>query len=186
MTTAIGLFTRSFYFLRHGETELNARGLIAGSLETGLTESGRAQALQAAAILATAPITHVYSSPMRRALDTAEPIAQKLQLPVIIVPELAERFWGELEGKPRGMRMRGAAPPGGEPTEQFTNRVLAGFARIHGEMPLVVAHSGIFRVLCRTLRIVESEAPVTNALPLHFVPLPQGEWRIEPASAVAR
>jgi len=46
---------------------------------------------------------------------------------------------------------------------------------------LVVAHSGVFRVLCHALDIVQTEGPVTNALPLHFTPLAEG-WKLEPVS----
>ena len=52
VTDAIALFTRPFYFLRHGETDLNARGIIAGSVDTELTDLGRRQALEAAEALA--------------------------------------------------------------------------------------------------------------------------------------
>ena len=61
-------------------------------------------------------------------------------------------------------------------------RVLRGLAKIDASgLPLVVAHSGVFRVLCRVLGVAESAAPVANALPLRFVPPAQSlaAWRIE-------
>ena len=70
-------------------------------------------------------------------------------------------------------------PTGAETTEEFTQRVLCGFAYMDADVPLVVAHSGVFRVLCRTLAIVEAEAPVANAIPLRFVPLSNGDWKVE-------
>ena len=178
------MFRRPFYYLRHGETESNANRTIAGSLDVDLTPLGRKQALAAANVLAKEPITAVYSSPLRRARDTATPIAEILKLPVVIVPEIAERNWGELEGKPRGTRIRGKTPEGGERVEEFMQRVLSGLALIDGEVPLVVAHSGVFRVLCRTLEIVETEGPVSNALPLRFVPLAEGGWKLEDVEVV--
>jgi len=177
----IALFARPFYFLRHGETESNARQLVAGSLDTELTPLGRQQALDAAQALAGEPITAVYSSPLKRARDTAAPIAERLGLPVVIVPELAERAWGVLEGQPRGSRVRGTTPQGAEPAEDFLQRILAGLAKIEGEVPLIVAHSGVFRVLCRALCVEESDSPVTNCLPLRIVPAGPGAWKIEPA-----
>lgn len=179
MNDDIALFGRPFYFLRHGETETNARQLVAGSLDTELTALGRGQALEAAEALANEPITAVYSSPLRRARDTAAPVAERLKLPVIIVPELAERTWGVLEGQPRGSRVRGVTPEGAEPIEDFAQRILRGLANIDGEVPLIVAHSGVFRVLCRTLAIAQSESPVTNCLPLRFVPLGARAWKLE-------
>ena len=178
MSPRIALFERPFYFLRHGETDLNARQLIAGSIDTELTELGRRQALDAADALADEPITAIYSSPLRRARDTAEPIATRLGLPVVIIAELAERNWGSLEGKPRGSHKRGVPAEGAESFEAFAERVLRGFAQVDSQVPLIVGHSGLHRVLCRTLNIVETETPVSNALPLKFEPLPEGGWKL--------
>ena len=180
MTDAIALFRRPFYFLRHGETELNAQKRIAGSVDTGLTALGRRQALEAADALADEPITAVYSSAMRRARDTAEPIAARLKLPVTVIPELDERNWGALEGQPRTSRVRGVAPEGAEAMEDFERRVLAGLARIDSPVPLIVSHSGAYRVLCRALALAESEGPVENCRALRIAPLPAGGWQVEP------
>jgi probable phosphoglycerate mutase len=179
VTPKIRVFERPFYYLRHGETETNAYRLVAGSLDVDLTPLGREQAQAAAKRLAGEPITHIYSSPLKRARHTAEPIATALKLPVTIIAEIAERNWGDLEGKPRGSRRKGMMPNGAETTEAFIERVLAGFALIDSGMPLVVAHSGVFRVLCRTLEISESEAPVANAIPLRLIPQPRGGWKVE-------
>lgn len=179
MTETIALFARPFYFLRHGETESNVAKLVAGSLDTHLTALGRSQARDAAVLLAPEPITAVYSSPLRRARDTATPIAEALKLPVVVIPTLAERNWGTLEGQPRGSRIRGVMPEGAEDTAAFTQRILSAFAQVDSAVPLMVGHSGVFRVLCHVLDIVQTEAPVTNALPLRFTPLAEG-WKLEP------
>jgi probable phosphoglycerate mutase len=179
LTAAIAVFERPFYFLRHGETESNARAVIGGSTDVDLTPLGREQAAEAARALVGTRITHVYSSPLTRARDTATPIAAALRLTVTVVDELAERNWGVLEGQPRALRMRGDTPEGAETPQAFMERALRGLARVQGDAPLIVAHSGTFRVLCRTLEVFETEAPVANALPLRFTKLPQG-WRIEP------
>ena len=183
MTRKIELFTRPFYYLRHGETESNAALLVAGSLDVELTELGRKQAEDAAAALADEPITSIYSSPLKRARDTAEPIALRLRLPVTVLPEIAERRWGALEGAPRTARVRGVTPEGAEAAAAFQARVMAGFAQVRGDVPLIVAHSGVFRVLCRSLEIVVTEGPVANARPVRVEPLAGGGWKME---AVAR
>lgn len=180
MNASIALFRRPFYFVRHGETEMNAAHRVAGSIDTALTARGREQATEAAAALARERITAIYTSPLTRARDTATPIAEVLDLPVVVLPELAERNWGVLEGQPRGTRVRGTTPEGAETPDAFMQRVLSGFAQIDSEAPLVVGHSGIFRVLCRTLGVRESAAPVANALPLHFTPEPSGAWTLSP------
>src|SRR5215218_6168626 len=149
----IAMFSRPLYYLRHGETEANAAGTIAGSLDVELTKLGREQARVAARGLEHEPITAIYASPLRRARETAQPIAEALGLTVTILDEIAERNWGDLEGMPRRSHVRGAKPPGAESPEAFMRRVLSGFRQIDAAVPLIVAHSGVFRVLCRTLNI---------------------------------
>ena len=57
--------------VRHGESVANAQGLLLGRTDAELTETGRAQALAARALL-DGPVAEVRSSPLRRARDTAE------------------------------------------------------------------------------------------------------------------
>lgn len=169
--------------MRHGETEMNAERRVAGSIDTALTALGRQQAMEAAALLAGLPIAAIYTSPLRRARDTATPIADALGLPVFVIPEIAERNWGVLEGQPRGSRMRGTTPEGAETPDAFMQRVLAGFAQIDSDGPLIVGHSGVYRVLCRALAIVEDTNPVENALPLRCAPLAAGGWTFLPLTS---
>jgi broad specificity phosphatase PhoE len=176
------LFTAPFCFLRHGETEVNRLGLTAGATDVPLNPSGWEQAETAAQQLKGRGIDAIYSSPLKRAHDTAARVADALGLPIAIVPELAERNWGELEGKPRELRVRDATPPGGEGPEEFARRTLAGLARIpRSGLPLIVAHSGTFRVLCARLGVEAPAAPIQNARPLRFVPPPAAgsSWTVE-------
>jgi hypothetical protein len=53
-------------------------------------------------------------------------------------------------------------------------------------MPLIVAHSGVFRVLCATLDILDVEMPVMNGMPQRFVPLAEGGWQVEQLRPAAR
>jgi probable phosphoglycerate mutase len=146
---------------------------------------GLALAGRAALVIKRSGVTAVYSSALQRARDTAEIVARELGLPVTAVPELNERNWGELERRPRASRVPGVLPRGAEPPQAFVARVLGGFAQIDAEYPLVVAHSGVYRVLCRTLNLVEPDDPVENCTPLVFVPPPPGfnTWRVEPLDA---
>ena len=178
----VPLFDRPFYYLRHGESEANRLKIIAGSLDVDLNDTGREQARAAIALLRPLGITHVVSSGMKRARETAAIVAGALELPHAIVPGLAERNWGDLEGKPRAVRKRGAQPPGAETPEQFAARTRAALAQVESRgVPLVVAHSGTFRVLCRLLGLEESEQPVSNCRPVRFVPptRPDGSWTLE-------
>lgn len=175
------LLRHAFFFLRHGETEANVHGVVAGSRDVPLTALGHAQAHAAAAALKGRGITAIYASALRRARDTADYVARELGLPVEIIPELGERNWGILEGKPRGLRVRGITPPGAETPEAYASRVLAGLAKIDGGVPLIVAHSGVFRVLCETLGVAEPVDPVFNARLVHCLAPDEShaEWRFE-------
>jgi probable phosphoglycerate mutase len=179
---AIALFGAPFFFLRHGETESNRLQTIAGSLDVELNETGRAQALAAVEWVQPLGITHVVSSHLRRARATAETVARALGLPHAVEPGLAERAWGSLEGKPRSLRARNAPPPDAEPYEVFAARTQAALAKVEARgRPLIVAHSGTFRVLCRLLEIDEPGEQVANCRPIRFCPplAAGGKWFIE-------
>lgn len=171
----IPLFSIPFYVLRHGETEANALGIIAGALDSPLTAHGHEQAEQAAAQFAAIPVTAIYTSNLSRAVDTAIPIAMRLGLPVQKLAGLAERHWGELEGQPIGLRNLHETPSGGESLEQFHHRILQTLACIPGEgCPLIVAHSGVVRVLRKSLLGHDPVSRLGNGCMLHFVPIGNG------------
>ncbi len=179
--STIPLFAIPFIFLRHGETDSNVRRIVAGSLDVPLTARGREQAQAAAAALTGSAVTAIYASPLQRARHTAEAIATAVGLPVALMDDLQERCWGVLEGQPQGQRVRGTVPEGAETYEAYAMRVLRGLAAIPSEgTPLVVSHSGVYRVLCRTLGIPETREPVANATPVSFLPppTPGGGWQI--------
>lgn len=170
-----------FWFVRHGETEANAAGLVAGSLETPLTAKGRAQADQVAAALAGEPIAAIWSSPRSRARDTARPLANRLGLDVRCLEDLAERHWGEWEGGAlAGLLDRSDTPPGGEPQADFAQRVLRALTDITAPYPaLIVAHGGVGRVICDHLLGVGQVGLLANAVPVRFVRTGEG-WTIQP------
>ncbi len=86
------------FLVRHGETEVSARGVIAGRLDVALSKRGLDQARAAGAWLAKAPLTAVYASTSRRALDTAWVIAGPHGLTPVPDPDLCEIDFGALEG----------------------------------------------------------------------------------------
>ena len=71
-----------FWFLRHGETDWNARGLSQGAVDVPLNANGEMQAVRAAELLADAGIASIVSSPLARARRTAETIAAALGLSI--------------------------------------------------------------------------------------------------------
>lgn len=180
--SSIPLFEKAFYFLRHGETETNRLMTIAGSSDVELNEAGRAQARAAVEWVRPLGITQVASSGLRRARDTAAVVAGALKLAHIVVPGLAERNWGVLEGKPQSLRERGVTPHGAETAEQFIARTRAALATIDARgAPLIVAHSGTYRVLCRLLALEGAAEAVANCRPVRFAPPASagGVWSID-------
>jgi probable phosphoglycerate mutase len=178
---AIPLFEREFYFLRHGETEFNRLKLIAGSTDVELNETGRGQARAAVELVRPLGVSHVASSGLQRARDTAAIVAAALGIPHAVVAGLAERSWGALEARPQALRGPGTTPPGAETLEQFISRTRAALAEIDASgTPLIVAHSGTFRVLCRLLALDAGE-PISNCHPVRFAPPAQigGKWSLD-------
>ena len=88
------------HFVRHGETTWNAEQRIQGQThDVPLSDRGREQAREAAGALASVPAGAIYSSDLRRAMETAAPIAEALRLSVIETPALRERHFGALQGQ---------------------------------------------------------------------------------------
>jgi broad specificity phosphatase PhoE len=92
-------------FVRHGETEWNRQGLIQGSIETDLNETGHAQAKAVATLLAGQDIDwknfRIVVSPQRRAQQTATHILNALGRDMDSVdPRVRELGFGIWEGKP--------------------------------------------------------------------------------------
>lgn len=90
------------YLLRHGETTWNADGnRYCGATDVELTPKGRAQALEARALLRGLSFDAVYSSPLKRAFDTALIASGRDESGIVVVPELKEASFGNWEGKTR-------------------------------------------------------------------------------------
>jgi broad specificity phosphatase PhoE len=86
------------FLVRHGETESNRLNLALGRDDVPLNERGLWQAERVAQALAREPLAAVYSSPLRRALDTARAVASPLGLAVEIEERLIEMDVGEADG----------------------------------------------------------------------------------------
>lgn len=86
--------------IRHGENDYRRRSLLPGQLPgIHLNEAGKAQARRLAWTLSEVPLKAIYSSPLERALETAEPIARLHNLTVEKVEALADVNVGDWAGR---------------------------------------------------------------------------------------
>lgn len=84
--------------IRHGENDMLKKGLAGRLPAIHLNEAGQRQAQEIASALAAAPIKAIYSSPMERALETAQPLAQAKGLEVQVLAGLNEVDFGDWQG----------------------------------------------------------------------------------------
>ena len=86
--------------IRHGENDYVQQARLAGRLaDIHLNEKGRSQAQAIAKKLEGVPIKAIYSSPLERAIETAQPLAEKRQLEIVPRVGLLETDFGEWQGK---------------------------------------------------------------------------------------
>jgi len=92
--------TKIIYLIRHGESLANKQGVYQGqSIDTGLTELGKKQARAAAEVLTGLKFKTIYTSPLKRAKETAEIIGRQTGLPILENIKLLEINHGSWEGK---------------------------------------------------------------------------------------
>jgi broad specificity phosphatase PhoE len=156
--------------LRHGQTEMSAERRFAGRGDIPLTSAGLEQAAAVAARLADrGRIDVVLASPLRRALRTAEIVADAVGVPLAVEPDLVETDFGDWEGLTFGEVLARwpdemaawqadvtAAPPGGESFAAVAKRVDVALDRLlterSGQTVVIVSHvTPIKTLVCRAL-----------------------------------
>lgn len=157
--------------IRHAECIANRDRLALGRADSPLTERGRRQAQALGEALAADRIDRILSSPLRRACDTAAPLAQRRALPVDAVDALTEMDIGELEGLTwpqarerfaafldewRGPQAALVRMPGGESLGEVQARAWEVIAPLltadDDRTAVVVSHNFVLRALiCRAL-----------------------------------
>ena len=126
--------------VRHGESVANAQGLLLGRTDAELTETGRAQAASVPMLLERR-VVELRSSPLRRAVDTAELLG--LELPVVVDDRWIEVDYGEFECQPLGdipadvwqkwQRDRDFCPLDGESLAEVDVRIAAACEELFAE-----------------------------------------------------
>ncbi|MBD2343825.1 histidine phosphatase family protein [Anabaena subtropica] len=89
----------NLYLLRHGQTECSRNNAFCGSIDSELTPEGLEMAKAFASIYSSLPWTAIFSSPMQRTIDTAEPLSQAIGMKPELRDGLKEINYGKWEGK---------------------------------------------------------------------------------------
>lgn len=167
-----------FYFLRHGQTECNARRIFQAADEP-LSALGLQQAARAAELLAGEPIRSIVSSNVHRALSTALTVAVPHGIAPLVHEGLRERHFGALIGTSSANIDWACAPEGGETLPEFVDRKRAALelALAQPAPVLVVAHGGSLYVLAAMLGVPIDMDLLGNAQPLRFE-REGGAWRV--------
>lgn len=175
-----------FYFIRHGETDWNRRHVFMGKNDIPLNQRGIEQSKLAAQWLKDEPIEHIVTSPLSRALKTAEIIAEVLQVPITVIDSLKECDWGNKEGQPVDDHavfdkwIAGHTHEGAERACDFDMRVKCALkdALNVSESVLIVAHGGVYCSIQRTLSLslvnIKNCSPVYHRPPEH----PRHSWLV--------
>jgi alpha-ribazole phosphatase len=153
------------WLIRHGQPEAEVQGRCYGSLDVGLSPEGRRQMECVAARLGNAPLRAVYSSPRRRAAESAHLIAAGHSLQTTTLDALSEINFGSFEGLSYeeierrypvlyGQWMESPTEiefPNGESFSTMRCRVRDSVQRLRqrhsGESIAIVAHGGVNRIL---------------------------------------
>jgi len=182
------------FCVRHGESCYNAEGRLQGQSHTPLSALGQRQAQAAAGALRGRPIEAIYTSPLPRALQTAEAIGRELGLPVITDPrlmeinvgifqdllhvEIADRFPTE------STAWKASDPdyriPQGESRRDLMVRGRAAFDEIRAQghdQAVVVSHGGLIAAAFKALLDVPAER---NPFTLYNASISQLIWQREP------
>lgn len=161
--------------IRHGETAWNAADIFRGRVNIGLSENGLKQAELLADYLSQRKIKAIYSSPLPRAIQTAEVVARRQRLNAQTMHELTDLDFGEWEGVSRQEvkikykqiydvwleRPDLAKIPGGESLAEARKRALSALEKIMVQNKegtvVIITHRVITKVLaCALLGLDDS------------------------------
>lgn len=154
------------YLIRHGETDWNAESRLQGQIDIPLNSQGEAQAALLAQELQHNHLGAIYSSPLQRALKTAETINLYHRHEIQVDPLLQEAAYGSLEGKTKDEyrdrlekigylspeeRFSFKLCPDAESYEEVYQRAFVGIKRVIQNHPnqtvVIVTHGGLMRAV---------------------------------------
>ncbi|NJJ40485.1 histidine phosphatase family protein [Paenibacillus apii] len=148
----------NLYIVRHGQTEWNYENRVCGITEVQLTNRGIEQAKELSKTIIGKQIDIIISSPLSRALKTAEIISNVISKEIIIDNRLIEQNYGVFEGVNRDSEDFKEAKKhfpnrlfGGESLLQVAQRTFNLLDEIKGKFRnqnvLIVTHGGVCRII---------------------------------------
>jgi probable phosphoglycerate mutase len=184
------LIRKPFVFARHAQSTFNAAHLIGGFTDSPLSEHGIEQAKNAAPILSDALNNDLNSNQWSVVVTSTLQRTQQTAFYAVpnqtITPyeQLKERNWGDLEGVPIEQQLPyEVTPPNGEPWDTFETRIISALNDILRQypQPLIIAHSGVYRVLNNVINGTPYCPRISNVSPISFIPSQdENGWKITP------
>lgn len=154
------------FLVRHGETDWNLKGKIQGNTDIELNKTGIKQAYELSnkMLEKNYKFSKIYSSPQKRALQTAKILSENTNIECIVVDELKEMNLGKWEGlawsevrenypleyKEWFVKRRYTKTPNGESYEEMLERVLDSLYKIiddNSDNIVIVTHSAVIMSL---------------------------------------
>ncbi len=174
------------YIIRHGETDSNKVNKLMGQrVDESLNQEGIRQAEELSENLIGQHFDIIFTSPLKRALETAQIISEKIKVPILEKKELLERDFGTLSGKSWDEMSKGVSddspdfkkqdfeqyynyrPYGGESVEDVKERLLIFIDEIKNNYSdkkvLIIAHGGILKLAHFLFKEDKLEATPANA-----------------------
>lgn len=151
--------TDRLFLVRHGETVHNVAGIAQGWNDSELSELGRRQVEVLAKRMVTEEPEAIFSSPLQRALTTAEAISKATGVAIQTLDDLREMNYGRWEGRSfldvrreddeiyrRWIDDPTCACPGGESHNDVHQRLKRAFAQMGGARVVAVTHGTAIRI----------------------------------------
>ncbi len=184
------LIRKPFVFARHAQSTFNAAHLIGGFTDSPLSEQGIEQAKSAESVLSGVLNNDLHRDKWGVVATSTLQRTQRTAFYAVpnqaITPyeQLKERNWGDLEGCPIEQQLAyEVTPPNGESWDDFEARIISTLNDILEQypQPLIIAHSGVYRVLNNVINGTPYCPRIGNVSPISFIPnQDDGGWKITP------
>jgi probable phosphoglycerate mutase len=167
------IFKKEFFFLRHGETDFNAKKILpTENIDISLNQKGRQQARNVKFILDNVSFKTICHSPMKRVKETMELAFEGYDMVKFEIEELREccyETWIEMTTFVANQQQTKKVSDFFIKTIQGINKALAQPGPV-----IIIAHGGIHWALCVQLNITSHCWDIDNCRLVHFKPVESG------------